>query len=269
MSVVLWMIAVAAAHPDGRRPAQGATGPFDCGLCHNRTGTFTELALPGTRPELAIVADQQPAAVGDLVTLTVTVTSAVDSTDRALGFAMRALGQDEDPFASHTGALDPLDARTKLNDKQPSDLVHAAPLPFLGAPVSFDVQLEILGEGAQQIYLVANDVDLDGTPDGDDYVWPQRFCFSVPPGAFASDSDCDAELQVSSDEPKAPSDTSDTGEPSVGTDSVDTGEPDGPVAPPAVAAPAGSCGCSSDSPGGVAWWSMLLIGLVGVLRRRG
>ena len=220
--LTLLSLSLAHAASDGSIQASPAPGSFDCGQCHNQTGQFMDLAPEEARPDIRLeLTDGGEAgtlAVGEGRRLRLTVDSAFPGEEgRRMGFAMAVVAQAPGDAWTRTAALRSDDARTRAPEVQPSDLNHAAPIAFSDGRVALDLELVPEVAGDHLVYVVVNQVDGDGEPSTGDYVWPQRFCFTVEEPGGAAGEECDGPLGVAQAADSGVADSGAEGAPGEGT----------------------------------------------------
>lgn len=185
-------IVTASAFSTGFDP-NPSEGVFDCGQCHNQTGSFLDLAPEADRPIVQLVRlDDQPLEVGSRHRLRLTVETAHDPAGRRLGFGMAVIPQVGADLITRPGRLWSASSGVRLAGVLETDLTHASPQVYVDGRVQLEVEMELDATGDHAVYVVANDVDGDGGPSRGDFVWPVRFCFSTNGGAPGVG--CDAAL---------------------------------------------------------------------------
>ena len=199
---MLFVFSAAFAMSTGATP-QPWPGSFDCGQCHNQTGNFLDLAPPEARPTIAVslvggASDgsiDQPLTLGEPRTVRVVLDSAFPDAGRSLGIGMAVTELDGgDSVVDRAGRLVSFDGLLQHTLLDNGDLTHTEPIPWNDGSITLDLELTPERPGDLMLYLVANDVDGDGEPSTGDYVWPQRFCFTVDASDAADRSGCDAVL---------------------------------------------------------------------------
>jgi MYXO-CTERM domain-containing protein len=209
----------AFASADGSQAGDPDATVFDCGQCHNQTGSFLDLAPEGLRSRISVALldgqPREPLEVGVSRRLRVRIDSAFpDRPERRLGFAMAVVAQQPADTWQRTGTLSSDDPRTTRPTFPEVDLSHAAPIAWTAPGVAeIDVALVPEQPGDHLLYVVVNDADGDGTPNAGDYVWPQRFCFAVDAAGGAAGTECDARLGDPPPEPEPDPDTDDPDDP--------------------------------------------------------
>ena len=200
---MLLFLTAASASPTGFSP-NPSVGSFDCGQCHNQTGSFVDLAPPGDRPAIQLerIGSDDPLVGVGLHRLRLTVDTARDPEGRALGFGMAVVPQEGAGFRDRTGVLRATDERARTVGIVDADLTHPAPLAYRYGRVVLEVELEVTEPGDHLVYVVINDADGDGEPDAGDFVWNQRFCFSTDAPAELGPA-CDVALTSVADDPPA------------------------------------------------------------------